>query len=127
VDDPDLAGAAEEVAAGVDRLRALYDLHGIGAQEPRPVTESDHAALAEVLTRTNEQLARQRRVGAYLYGLVTTDATDDDAAAHQAALQQRTAALGPLQKRLEAWVASLGAEPLVASGGVAADHAFHLR
>ena len=55
-----------------------------------------------------------RLVGAYLYAHVSTDARDDEAATLQSRFQADTAGLATLTKRLQAWVARVGADGLVA-------------
>ncbi|GIU89614.1 MAG: hypothetical protein KatS3mg010_0713 [Acidimicrobiia bacterium] len=103
LDDRSFTATLEGVYADVDRLVALFDEHGIGATAPRPVTDADVQLLDTVIGESNELQRRLRTVNAYLYGLVTTDSRDDAAAAHLVELQTRTAALGPLTKRLGAW------------------------
>lgn len=127
LDDRAFTAALEGVYADVDRLVALFDEHGIGATAPRPVTDADVQLLDTVIGASNDLQRRLRPVNAYLYGLVTTDSRDDAAAAHLVELQTRTAALGPLTKRLGAWVAVLGVDPFVSRSAVAAEHEFALR
>jgi oligoendopeptidase F len=125
LDDRRFAAACEEVGAGVARLRAHYDTHDIRGGAPRPVSDADRSVLAETLDATNALGERLRLVNAYLYARVTTDARDDAAAARQSQLQQQTAALGGLAKRLEAWIARLGAPALLdGAPAVVGDHAF---
>ena len=64
-------------------------------------------ALEAVLAETNDVQSQMRIVSTYLYALVTTDSRDDQAAANMVELQTRSAALGPLMKRLGAWLAAL--------------------
>ena len=67
------------------------------------------AAVDAVLPALNELLDRQRLLGAYLYAHTSTDARDADAARLQSRLQADMAGLATLSKRLEAWVATVGA------------------
>jgi pepF/M3 family oligoendopeptidase len=127
LDSRELAGATEGIVADLARLRALFDRHDVRAGEPRPPTAADLAALDEVLAATNDLLAELRRVGAYLHAFVTTDARNPDAARIQSRLQADTSTMATLTKRLEAWVARLGADALVAGSEAAAEHAFPLR
>ena len=126
VDDRALTDALDRGFADVDRLVARYDELGIRAVEPRPVTDADVAALDEVVTATNELHLSLRPVTAYLHGVMTTDSRNEQVAALTVELQTRTAALGPLGKRLGAWLAGLGVEHFVTRSEVAADHAFAL-
>jgi pepF/M3 family oligoendopeptidase len=126
LDDRGFTAALERIFADVDRLGALYDELGIREVERRAPTEADVAALDEVLHATNSVQAELRPVTAYLHGLVTTDSRDERAAALVVELQTRTAALGPLGKRLGAWLAALGADAFVAESESAAAHAFAL-
>lgn len=127
LDDRSFTAALEGVYADVERLVACFDEHGIGTTDARPVTDADVRVLDSVLTASNDLQSRLRPVSAYLYGIVTTDSRDDAAAAHLVELQTRTAALGPLTKRLGAWIAALGVEPFVAASALAAEHEFALR
>ncbi len=122
-----LSSAMELVATSVDRLVALYDRHDIRTTESRPPTEADAAALDEVVHATNTLHTELRRLSTYLYARITTDSRDDEAAALSVELQTRTSALGPLAKRLAAWVAALGVDGLAARSTTAADHAFVLQ
>jgi len=127
LDDRELTGSIEEVAADAARLRSLCDERAVRGGPARAVTPADVETAEQVLAAVNELLARMRVVGAYLHAHVTTDARDAEAARLQAHFQARTAAVGPLLKRIEAWTASVGAEALVAAGGpLAGDHAFWL-
>ncbi len=126
LDDRALLGALEEVASDVGRLRALCDERGVRAGEPREVTPDDGETLEMVLVALNELLERSRLVGAYLHAHTTTDARDAEAARLSVQLQASSAALGPLLKRVEGWIARLGAAPLAATSPLAADHAFFL-
>ncbi|MEY2407021.1 MAG: hypothetical protein QOG39_1937, partial [Acidimicrobiaceae bacterium] len=85
------------------------------------------AALEAVLTATNELHEEMRPLTAYLYGLTNTDTRDEQAAGTLAALQAELAPLRTLSTRFAAWVATLGAERLIAASTVAADHAWPLR
>ncbi len=126
LDDRAFVAALEGIGAGIDRLVALYDHHDIRATAPRPPTPAEVDALEEVLEATNRLSADLRPVTAYLYALVSTDSRDERAAALTAELQARTAPLGPLGKRLDAWVAARGPAALAAASELAAAHAFAL-
>jgi oligoendopeptidase F len=126
LDDRTFTAALEGIFANVDRLGTLYDDLGIRDVEPRTPTEVDIAALDEVLTATNAMHEELRPVNAYLHGLVTTDSRNERAAALAVELQTRTAALGPLGKRLGAWLAALGIDEFAARSDAAAAHEFAL-
>jgi pepF/M3 family oligoendopeptidase len=123
----EVAVAHEGIVADLARLTALYDRHDVRGGEPRSPADDDLAALDEVVGATNDLLDQVRLLGAYLYTFVSTDATDDDAAGRRSRLQTDLADLTKLTKRFEAWVARLGAEPLIAGGMAAAEHAHPLR
>lgn len=127
LDDRAFTDALEGVYAEIDRLSALYDELDIHETAPRPPTDADIAGLDAVLEATNGLQAELRRLSAYLYALTTTDSRDDRAASRQVELQTRSAPLGPLAKRLGAWVAALGLEAFAAASAVAAEHEFVLR
>jgi pepF/M3 family oligoendopeptidase len=126
LDDRAFTSALEAVYANVDRLVALYDEHGVRDIEPRATTDADVATLDAVLAATNDVQESFRVVNAYLYALVTTDSRNDDAAARSVELQTRSAALGPLGKRLGAWLAALDVDTFVARSEIAAEHEFAL-
>lgn len=126
LDDRALLAALEEVGADVGRLRALCDERDVRAGAPRAVTPEDGETLERVLAAVEELMERSRLVGAYLYAHTTTDARDAEAARLSVQLQAATAATGPLLKRIEGWIARLGAADLAATSPIAADHAFFL-
>jgi len=121
------AVAHEQVVADLGRLRSLYDEHGIRGGDRREVTDADVAAIDAVLPATNDLLDQMRLLGAYLHAHVTTDARNAEAATLQSRFQADIAPLATLNKRLQAWVASLGADALIDRSPEAADHAFPLR
>jgi len=127
LEDRTFSLAIEGIYADVDRLAALFDEHGIGEMDPRPVTDADVAALEAALTSINAVQRQLRPVSTYLYALVTTDSRDDKAAANMVELQTRTAALGPLMKRLGSWLVALDVDEFAARSEVADEHAFALR
>ncbi len=126
LDDRAFTDALESIFANVDRLGALYDELGVRDVEPRDPTDADVTALDDVLNATNQVQTELRPISAYLHGLVTTDSRNERAMALTVELQTRTAALGPLSKRLGAWLAALGVGKLVAHSDAAAEHAFAL-
>ena len=123
----ELAAAQEAVTAGLTRLTALYDEHDVRGAEPHAPSPEEVAALEAVLDATNELHEEMRPLTAYLYGLTNTDTRDEQAAGTLAALQADLAPLRTLSSRFAAWVATLGAEDLIASSTIAADHAWPLR
>jgi oligoendopeptidase F len=126
LDGRDFQAASEAVGAGVARLRALFDEHGVRAAGERPVTAAEVAAVEAVLGNLEEQLVLQRRVGAYIYAKVSTDARDAQASSVRSQFQAATASLSPLLKRFDAWVAGLDLDELAARSPAAADHRFAL-
>jgi len=126
LDDRALLGALEGVGSDLGRLRALCDERDVRGGPARAVTPEDGETLELVLTAVNELLERSRVVGAYLHAHTTTDARDAEAARLSVQLQATTASLGPLLKRVEGWIARLGATDLAATGPAATDHAFFL-
>jgi oligoendopeptidase F len=123
----EFAAAHEAFGSGVARLQALYEERGVRSGPPRAPGPSDVAALEEVLDETNAVLEAARLISAYLQAMVTTDARDDDAARLRSQVQAEQAPLDALTARFDGWVASLGAEALIAGSPVAGDHAYPLR
>ena len=123
----EFAFAHEGLGASIDRLRALYDEQQVHAGTPHEPSMEEVAALETVLAATNEVLEATRTLSAYLHTFVSTDARNDDAARLRSQLQSRQATLDTLAARLDGWVATLGAEHLVAASSLAADHAYPLQ
>jgi oligoendopeptidase F len=127
LDDRRFSGAVEGIYAAVERLSALFDEREVREIAARPVTDADIGTLETILEDVNSVQSDMRIVSTFLYALVTTDSRDDDAAAAMVELQTRTAALGPLMKRLGAWLAALDVDTLVARSAAADEHGFALR
>ena len=81
LDSREFLGLNEEVGAEVGRLQHRFDELGVRAGEPLEVTDAVVATAEEVVESFNRLLTRMRRIGSYLYGHTTTDATDAAAAA----------------------------------------------
>ncbi len=126
LDDRTLLGALEEIGTETARLRARCDELDVRAGEPRPATPADGDAIDAILVALDDLTTRSRLVGAFLYAHTSTDARDAEAARLTVQLQSATATLGPLLKRVEGWIARLGADALADLGAVAADHRFWL-
>lgn len=122
LDAPEFAAAHEALAAGVDRLAALYDERGVRASDA-----PDLGAVDEVLTATNGLYDQLRLVNAYVHSFVSTDARDDRAQSLASELRRLTAPLSPLRTRLDAWLASFDTDELLRASTVAADHAHAVR
>lgn len=114
---PEFAAAHEGLGAGIGRLATLYDEHGVRATDA-----PDLGAVDAVIAATNELYDDLRLVNAYVHAFVSTDARDDAAQALASELRSMTAPLGPLQTRLNAWLASFDLESLLAGSTIAADH-----
>ena len=121
------AASREGVQADLARLVALYDRHDVRDGPRRAPTEADGAILAEVIGATNALLDDVERTSAFVAALVSTDATDEAATREYAALEADLTDLERCGTRLRAWVGRLGAEQLIASGPLAAEHAHTLR
>ncbi|MCU1452451.1 MAG: oligoendopeptidase pepF/M3 family [Acidimicrobiales bacterium] len=121
------AVADEELRARLGRLGTRFDELDIRAGEPRDATDADVAAVEELLPEVNAVLEGMRLLGAYLYAHVSTDARDDRAATMLSRFQADTASMTTLDKRLSAWLATVGAEALIERSAQAGDHAYALR
>ena len=109
LDSREFAGAHESIGADVARLTALYDSHDVRSGDGVELDEETITAFEEVISETNELQDHLRLVNAYLYGFITTDARDDQAAALNSQLQAQVAPLRTLSSRFAEWVARLGA------------------
>jgi pepF/M3 family oligoendopeptidase len=123
----EFAVSTERLTADLARLVAVYDQHGVRDGAPHEPTEAEVDAFEEVLAATNALHQQLRPVTAYLHALVTTDATDDDAATWAARIQTELADLRRLGTRFDAWVAALGPDNLAARSTAAAEHGHALR
>jgi pepF/M3 family oligoendopeptidase len=127
LDDRAFTNAVERVYADVDRMAAFFDEHDVRAIRPRRATADDAVVLAQIIDASNALQTVLRKIDTYLYARITTDSRDDAAAALEVELRTRSAPLGPLTKRLGAWVAALGVDDLVQLHPTAAEHAFALQ
>jgi len=127
IGDRSVTAAVEEVGAEVGRLLALYDEHGVRGGPGRALDAEVVASFEAVVAATEAVRQRLRLVTAYVAAHVDTDAGCDRASARQAELQAAAAPLRALAPRFEAWVASLGADALIAASPAAAELAWPLR
>jgi oligoendopeptidase F len=123
LDSRECADAWEAAGADGERLRALYDEHGVDRDEPRAPTDRDLAAFDAVLAETNRVDERLAELHAYVYSFVLTYSGDRLAQARASELDAAIATSGQLRARFTAWVASLGADRLAAASALAAEHA----
>ncbi|WP_421119095.1 hypothetical protein ACE2AJ_17290 [Aquihabitans daechungensis] len=127
LDSRDFLARNEEVGAEVGRLQRRFDELDIRGGEPLDVTDDVAAAADEVIASFNRLLTRMRRIGSYLYGHTTTDATDAAAAGALSRYQASVAPFSTLDGRFDAWLARLDLDRLTERSTVAADHAYALR
>ncbi len=124
---PEFADALAALATDLAALKSVFERHGVRAGVSRSAGKADGAVLDELLPALNQQLDQVRRVSAYLQALVTTDAQDAEAAAALSRVQSAMAPLGTLAKRLEAWVARVGADGLMGHSEEGSEHSFWLQ
>jgi pepF/M3 family oligoendopeptidase len=117
---------AEQVAAEVGRLQRRFDELAIGGGDPLPMGDAVVAAADEVIEAFNRLLADMRRLGSYLYGHTSTDATDAVAAGALSRYQASVAPFATLDARFDAWLARLPLDELTDASPIAADHAYAL-
>jgi oligoendopeptidase F len=121
------SAAQEALGASLTRVITVYDRHAVRAGEPHVPSAEEVGAFEEVLDVTNDLHNETRTLTAYLHAFVTTDASDTQAARLMSQLQSSLTDAQRLAKRFEGWVATLGAENLIAKSTLAADHAYPLR
>ena len=114
--------AIELHAAGMTRLEALFDEHGIRAVEPRAVTPADGATADAVIRALNEHSAASQPTGSWLHSWVTTDSFHEQALGQYGQFQMVEARRRPLMARLAEWLKSLGVEELAAVSTEVAEH-----
>ncbi len=131
LDSREFAAAHERLTADIGRLAALYDDRGVRAIDGRvpgtALSPDEVAAFGDVLEATNRVQEEVRLLTSYLHGFISTDARDDHATAVLSELQPRLVRLRTLGTRLRSWIASLGADALVAASPDAAAHAWPLQ
>ncbi len=127
LDSREFLALQEEVGAEVGRLQLRFDELDIRGGDPLEVTDEVAAAADEVIESFNRLLARMRRIGSYLYGHTTTDATDATAAGALSRYQASVAPFATLDGRFDAWLARLDLDQVTARSTVAADHAYALQ
>ena len=126
-DSRDFLAAMEQAAADVDRLRTVFDEHGIRAIEPRQVTDADGAAADEAIRLYNEASMHAQMLQSYVYASVSTNSRDERAQSLLSEVQVLLAKAVPLLARLADWVNALhigsgGPDALAAVSGEAAEH-----
>ena len=127
LDSREFLSLNEEVGAEVGRLQRRFDELDIRGGESLEVTDEVVAAADEVVESFNRLLTRMRRIGSYLYGHTTTDATDAAAAGALSRYQASVAPFATLDGRFDAWLARLDLDQVTARSTVAADHAYALQ
>jgi len=119
--------ALERTGAEAARLVALFDEHGVGSIELRPVDPADGRTADEVIGALNAAQADLDELDAYVHASVSTDSRDATAAGLASELSNTGAKIRPLLARLAAWVAALGVDELAEVSPVAAEHSGPLR
>jgi pepF/M3 family oligoendopeptidase len=126
IESREFGALAEQVGAEVGRLQARFDELGVRGGDPLAVTPEVVDAADEVIGSFNRLLTNMRRIGSYLYGHTTTDATDAVAAGALSRYQASVAPFATLDGRFDAWLARLPLAELIGASPVAADHAYAL-
>lgn len=114
--------AMEHVAAGMARLEALFDEHGIRATAPRPVTDDDGRSADTVIRALNEFAAHSDVTGAYIFSTTSTNSYDERAEGLFAEFNMTDTRQRPLMARLAAWLDSLGVDGLARHSAEVAEH-----
>jgi pepF/M3 family oligoendopeptidase len=118
--------ATEEVSSEVGRLGRRFDELGVRAGGPLEATDEVVAATEEVIGSFNRLFEQMRSIGAFLYALTSTDATDAAAAGALSRYQASVAPVSTLDARFDAWLARLDLAALTERSTLAADHAHAL-
>ncbi len=115
----------EAAKAAVDNLAALFDEHDVGAKDGLVVDDAVVAAFETVVGRydaVHEDVYATMRL--YIQSFVHTDSRNEAAKAKASELRPYLGRLSFLRKRLDAWLASMDGEELLAKSAVARDHEF---
>jgi oligoendopeptidase F len=121
---PEFDLACENCYSDLSALGRTFEQLGISRGQSNPNAAS---AFGQAATAVNEYLIKQRRIGAYLSGLVTTDSNDEDAQAKQSEFQSRTTLLPKLLTSLTAWIGAQDVDAILAGSQVARDHEYMIR
>jgi oligoendopeptidase F len=127
IESREFLALTEEVSAEVGRLQRRFDELDVRAGEPLDVSAEVVATADEVVEGFNRLLTNMRRIGSYLYGHTSTDATDALAAGALSRYQASVAPFSTLDGRFDAWLARLDLAELTARSTTAADHAYALQ
>ncbi|HWM21779.1 MAG TPA: M3 family metallopeptidase [Ilumatobacteraceae bacterium] len=119
--------ALERAGAGVSRLQALFDEHGVRAIAPRTVDDADAAtadAAIDAFNATSDEISTLRAV---VYATVSTDSLDERAQSLLSELIVLESLVRPLTARLAEWVLALGVDELATRSEAVREHAGPLR
>jgi pepF/M3 family oligoendopeptidase len=104
--------ALERAGAGVSRLQALFDEHGIRAIASRPVDDADGATADAAIGAFNATADEIATLRAVVYATVSTDSLDERAQSLLSELIVLESLVRPLTARLAEWVHALGVDEL---------------
>jgi oligoendopeptidase F len=121
LDSREFVDATESFGADIARLSAVYARHRVGGDN------SDPSGIDEVIAETNTVNETARVLGAYTLSVVSTDSFDPNGQRAQSELRGLSSELARLGARFAAWVGACGADAMIATGPVAAAHAWPLR
>lgn len=121
---PEFDLACQNCYADLEALGHSFEQLGIlnGRFDPDAAGKFGQVAVA-----LNDYLTTQRRIQAFLQGLVTTDSNDENAQARQSEFQSRTTLLPKLTTALTAWIGAQDVEVMLAGSQVARDHEYMIR
>lgn len=116
--------ACDNCYAELEALNATFENLGILKGERDADAGNTFAKAASAL---NDYLLAQRRIGAYLHGLITTDSNDADAQAKLSAFQAKTTQLPKLSTAFTAWIGAQDIDAMLAASPAAKDYEHLLR
>ena len=117
----EFSAATEAFGADIARLGALYERLDVGGHNVDP------SGVDKVIKATNDVNESARLLSSYTLSVVSTDSFDADGQRAQSELRLLSSELARLGARFAAWVGACGAEAMIATGPVAAAHAWPLR
>lgn len=128
IESREFLAAMEQASADAERLRTVFDQHGIRAIDPRPVTDADGIAADEAILAFNDADRRAQLLWAFVYATVSTDSRHELAQSLLSEVQVNQARVTPLLARLADWIDALhvgseGPDALAAVSAEAAEHA----
>ncbi len=127
--DPKLTSDLARIQSETETLVAYFESELLPLSNAASPAEALSRGLDTLVDRLNQILTTSSTIGAYLYGLTSTDSFDKDAEQFMSRFQISQLPLQNFWVRIQQWLGQLGSrlDAALALPGAAQDHAFFLR